>query len=377
MAEEKKNLMRSIGCVAVAVGTIVCLTAAVAPAQTTSQTTETKTFQVIAVEGNELIVRLPEGTRQLDVPDDFRLIVNGTPLSVHELKPGMTGTATITTTTTTTPVTVTEIENGTVAHVAGSTIIVRTDEGYRSFTQDEIDKRGVKIYRSGMPAEISNFRAGDRLSATIVTTMPPTVVTEQEVQATVAAAAPAAPAPSAPAVAASAAPGVALPVVDPATIDTTLWSEERIKAWKSTLNLPSPAPLAILRIPRIRLEVPVLEGTDDFTLDRAVGHIEGTPLPGMDGNSGIAGHRDGFFRGLKDIGVGDAIEIETLQEKKEIYQITHIWIVTDDNVWVLDPTPTRALTLVSCYPFYFVGPAPKRFIVRAVLVDTTTTGTQP
>jgi sortase A len=374
--------MRSIGCVAVAVGTIVCLTAAVARAQTTSQTTETKTFQVIAVEGNELIVQLPEGTRQLNVPDDFRFIVNGTPLSVHELKPGMTGTATITTTVTTTPVTVTEIENGTVAHVAGSTIIVRTDDGYRSFTQGEIDQRGVKIYRSGMPAEISNFRVGDRLSATIVTTMPPTVVTDQEVQATVAAAAPAAPPPAAPApgataVAASAAPAAAPPAVDPATIDTTLWSEERIKAWKSTLDLPSPAPLAILRIPRIRLEVPVLEGTDDVTLDRAVGHIEGTPLPGTDGNSGIAGHRDGFFRGLKDIAVGDAIEIETLQEKKEIYQITHTWIVTEDDVWVLDPTPTRALTLVSCYPFYFVGHAPKRFIVRAVLVDTTTTGTQP
>ena len=82
----------------------------------------------------------------------------------------------------------------------------------RSFTQGEIDERGVRIYRSGKPAEISNFRAGDRLSATIVTTMPPTVVTEQEVQATVAAAAPAAPSPTAPAVATSAAPGAALPV---------------------------------------------------------------------------------------------------------------------------------------------------------------------
>ena len=81
------------------------------------------------------------------------------------------------------------------------------------------------------------------------------------------------------------------------------------------LSEPAPAPLAVLRIPKIRLEVPVLPGTDDRTLDRAVGHIEGTAQPGTDGNSGIAGHRDGFFRGLKDIAPGDAIELDTLQRK--------------------------------------------------------------
>jgi sortase A len=152
------------------------------------------------------------------------------------------------------------------------------------------------------------------------------------------------------------------------TVDVTLWSRERIDAWRSTLNLPSPAPLAVLRIPRIRLEVPVLEGTDEVALNRALGHIEGTATPGMDGNAGIAGHRDGFFRGLKDIAVGDDIELETLQAK-EIYRVERIWIVDPEDVSVLDPTASPSLTLVTCYPLYFIGPAPKRFIVRAARAD--------
>ena len=124
----------------------------------------------------------------------------------------------------------------------------------------------------------------------------------------------------------------------------------------------------MLRIPRIRLEVAVLEGTDEFVLNRAVGHIAETALPGADGNSGIAGHRDGFFRGLKDIVVGDVVEIETLNGKEE-YRIERTWIVSPEDVSVLDPTPTRSLTLVTCYPFYFIGSAPQRFIVRAVRAD--------
>jgi len=151
------------------------------------------------------------------------------------------------------------------------------------------------------------------------------------------------------------------------TPDQSLWSPERIAAWRIVQQAPGPAPLAILRIPRIGLEVPVLEGTSEGSLNRAVGHIEDTALPGTQGNSGIAGHRDGFFRGLKDVGPGDAIEIETLGAT-ERYRIERIWIVDPEDVWVLDPTPDRSLTLVTCYPFYFVGPAPQRYIVRAVLV---------
>ncbi len=150
-----------------------------------------------------------------------------------------------------------------------------------------------------------------------------------------------------------------------ATPDMSLWSPGRVSAWRTAMNDPAPPPLAVLRIPKIGLEVAVLPGTDDATLDRAVGHIDGTALPSTDGNSAIAGHRDGFFRGLKDIGEGDAIEIETVQTK-EVYRVERLWIVPPEDVSVLDPTPTRALTLVTCYPFYFVGSAPKRYIVRAV-----------
>jgi len=127
--------------------------------------------------------------------------------------------------------------------------------------------------------------------------------------------------------------------------------------------------MAVLRIPRLRLEVAVLPGTDDATLDRGLGHIDDTALPGADGNSGIAGHRDGFFRGLKDILPGDTIEIDTL-DRKQVYRVERAWIVEPSDVSVLDPTPSASLTLVTCYPFYFVGSAPQRFIVRAVRVGS-------
>ena len=179
---------------AVLAATVVFATAGVSQAQTTSTAAETKSFEVLAVEGNTLVVRLPEGTRELTVPDDFRFTVNGQPLSVQQLKVGMKGTATVTTRTTVTPVTVTEVKNGTVAMQTGMSIIVRTDEGIKSFTQSDVDKRGVKIMRSGKPAQISDFREGDRLSATIITSRPPTVLTEKEVQATLASAGKSAPA---------------------------------------------------------------------------------------------------------------------------------------------------------------------------------------
>ena len=153
-----------------------------------------------------------------------------------------------------------------------------------------------------------------------------------------------------------------------ATPDLSLWAPKRISAWLIALHEPARPPLAVLRIPKIGLEVPVLNGTDELTLNRGVGYIDGTALPGEDGNSGIAGHRDGFFRGLKDVGPADVIEIETL-DGKEIYRVEQIWIVEPDEVSVLDPTPRRSLTLVTCYPFYFVGSAPQRYIVRAVRAD--------
>ena len=165
---------------------VVCSTAVASPAGQTTTTAETKSFEVLAVDGNTLVVRLPEGTRELTVANDFRFTVDGQQLSVQQLKAGMKGTANVTTRTTVTPVTVTEVKNGTVTHAMAGSIIVRTEEGYRSFTQGEIDKRGVKIMRAGKPALVSDFRPGDKLSATIITSMPPQVLTEQQVDATLA-----------------------------------------------------------------------------------------------------------------------------------------------------------------------------------------------
>ena len=190
---------------------VVCVTAVVSLAQQTSTSTETKSFEIIGVDGSQLIVRLPEGTRELTVPADFRFNVNGQSLSVGELKTGMKGTATITTRTTITPVSVTEVKSGTVVVRSGSTIIVRADEGVRSFSQGEVDKRGVKIMRNGKPVQLSEFREGDRLSATIITAQPPRVVSEKDVIATLdAAKAEVAAAPSAAAAAAA-------PTVPPAS----------------------------------------------------------------------------------------------------------------------------------------------------------------
>jgi LPXTG-motif cell wall-anchored protein len=165
---------------------LVCLMAGVALAQTSTTTSQTKKFQVISVDGNQLVVKLPEGTRELTVPADFRFNVDGKELSVSELKPGMAGTATITTKTTVTPVTVTEVKNGTVMQNMGSSILVRTEQGMKMFSQGDIDKRGVKIMKDGKVVDISELRANDQLSATIITSKPPRVMTEQQVQATLA-----------------------------------------------------------------------------------------------------------------------------------------------------------------------------------------------
>lgn len=148
-------------------------------------------------------------------------------------------------------------------------------------------------------------------------------------------------------------------------VDMKLWSSARVKAYKAALQSPTPPTLAILRIPRLKLEVPVYDGTADAVLDLAAGRIEGTALPGTAGNVGIAAHRDGFFRILKDVKEGDALVLDT-PIATEHYTVEWIRITTPDDVSVIDPTSGSAVTLVGCYPFYHVGPAPQRFIVRAV-----------
>jgi sortase A len=147
-----------------------------------------------------------------------------------------------------------------------------------------------------------------------------------------------------------------------------LWSRQRIRDYEESLAAQFAPAIAILRIPKIHVEVPVLEGTDDLSLNRGVGHVVGTANPGENGNMAIAGHRDGFFRGLKDIGLGDTIEMATMA-RTETYIVDRITIVDPNDISVLKPSPHASLTLVTCYPFYFVGDAPKRYIVQASVVD--------
>jgi sortase A len=146
--------------------------------------------------------------------------------------------------------------------------------------------------------------------------------------------------------------------------DFSLWSEKRIKDYQESLAAHFSPAIAVLHIPKIHLEVPVLEGTDDLSLNRGVGLIAGTSRPGGEGNIGIAGHRDGFFRGLKDLALGDTVEIETL-EGTISYAIDRIVIVPPSDISVLAQRSQPSVTLVTCYPFYFVGSAPQRYIVQA------------
>lgn len=165
--------------------------------QSSTTMTEVRPFQVVWVEGNKLIVRGDQGAQEITVPDDFRFTVDGRQVPVRDLKPGMKGTATITTRTTTTPVQVTEVRNGEVVQVAGNSILVREEDGVRRYTERQAEERSAQIIRNGRPARFRDLRRGDRLSATIVTSGPPEVVTEKEVQAALAAPPAAAPAPTA------------------------------------------------------------------------------------------------------------------------------------------------------------------------------------
>jgi len=141
---------------------------------------------------------------------------------------------------------------------------------------------------------------------------------------------------------------------------------------KSPPTNVQPAPGSVigrLAIPRLKLAVMVRQGADEGTLRKAVGHIPGTALPGAAGNVGLAGHRDTFFRALRNIRPNDTIEFETTEGTYR-YQVNSTRIVTPRDVSVLQASGGSMLTLVTCYPFYYVGSAPKRFIVHATEVAT-------
>lgn len=132
---------------------------------------------------------------------------------------------------------------------------------------------------------------------------------------------------------------------------------------------PPPKPgstVGRIEIPRLGISAVIRAGTDARTLRLAVGYISGTALPGEQGNLGLAGHRDTFFRKLRDINPDDEIRVTT-KDGVFKYYVQRTTIVQPNDVWVLDPTKSPVLTLVTCYPFTYIGSAPKRFIVRAAL----------
>ena len=142
------------------------------------------------------------------------------------------------------------------------------------------------------------------------------------------------------------------------------WNAARLAQYQASIEAGAEHPLAVLRIDELDVAVPVYDGTSEETLHRGVGRVRGTARIDAVGNLGIAGHRDSFFRPLKDIQEGDRIELRTAGGIIT-YSVSSIDIVEPEDVYVLAPTRERTLTLVTCYPFYYVGHAPKRFIVKA------------
>lgn len=145
--------------------------------------------------------------------------------------------------------------------------------------------------------------------------------------------------------------------------DQSLWSQERIRGFAVAGQSVTSLPIALLRIPSLQLAVPLYQTATELHLNRGVGLIEHMAQPGEGGNLGIAGHRDGFFRVLKDITPGALIEVQTHQRTYR-YRVVATQIVAAADTTSLADTTEPVVTLVTCYPFYYLGRAPQRFIVR-------------
>jgi sortase A len=151
------------------------------------------------------------------------------------------------------------------------------------------------------------------------------------------------------------------------------WSSSRWRAFLATRDQAAGAPWGVLAVPKIGLEVPIFGDTSVLHLNRGAGLIEGTAHPGQAGNVGIAGHRDGFFRALREIRVGQEINVRT-PRVHYTYRVASVAIVDAADARLLQTTTAPVITLVTCYPFYFIGSAPQRFVVRGVLISSTDTG---
>lgn len=149
--------------------------------------------------------------------------------------------------------------------------------------------------------------------------------------------------------------------------DQSEWADKARAHYEATKD-GGGEPLAVLAIDRLNITAPVYKGTSRVTLDRGLGLVEFSPLPGETGNIALSGHRDGFFRPLKDIKFGDKITLHTL-DGDQVFLVSDVRIVDALDISVLDQTDTTVLTLITCHPFYYVGYAPDRYVVRATLVD--------
>jgi LPXTG-site transpeptidase (sortase) family protein len=151
--------------------------------------------------------------------------------------------------------------------------------------------------------------------------------------------------------------------------DTSTWSSSRMEAYRaSALVAPDPL-IGVVDIPAVGLEVPLYSDTSELHLNRGAGLIPGMARPGSVGNVGVAGHRDGYFRSLRNVKVGEMIEVRTRAARYR-YRVSSLTVVSSVDARLLAPTPQPVITLVTCYPFYFVGHAPQRFVVRGVLIQS-------
>jgi LPXTG-site transpeptidase (sortase) family protein len=150
--------------------------------------------------------------------------------------------------------------------------------------------------------------------------------------------------------------------------DKSLWAPGRVKAYNASVAADKSLPEAVLKVPEIGLEVPLYPGASESNMTRGAGRVEGSPFYGEKGNVSVSSHRDGFFRKLKDLRNGQEIVVETLQGTYR-YRVVDTQITDPKDTTVLRQYSPREITLITCYPFYFYGSAPERFIARAEQVD--------